>query len=124
MNFKKNITSPQGLRIIELCYAHPAISVEKLAELSGFSLDAVCHITNLQRKNGNIATEKNAKGGMLKLCYVVTPKGVANAGIVDNARAEPRTSSSDYIKLDGIQMVSYRPGAWDANAIARRGQPC
>jgi uncharacterized protein (DUF2336 family) len=124
MEFQKNKPSPQGLRIIALCHAHPGSSVEMLAELSGLPHAEVHAITKTQRNNGNLATAKRPDGSAVRACYIATPKGCANAGIADPAKVEQRTPPSHYTKLVPIAMVSHRPGAWAANAIASRGQAC
>jgi hypothetical protein len=124
MELQKNKPSPQGLRIIALCHAHPGSSVEMLAELSGLPRAEVYAVTKTQRNNGNLATAKHAYGSAMRACYVATPKGRANAGIAEPAKVEQRTPPSHYTKLVPIAMVSNRPGAWDASAIPRRGLAC
>jgi hypothetical protein len=124
MELQKNKPSPQGLRIIALCHTHPGSGVDMLAELSGLPRAEVYAITKTQRNNGNLATAKHANGSAMRACYIATPKGRANAGIAELARVEQRTPPSYYTKLAPIAMVSHRLGAWDANAIARRGLAC
>jgi hypothetical protein len=124
MEFQKNKPSPQGLRIIALCNEHPGSSVEMLAELSGLPHAEVYAITKTQRNNGNLATAKLPDGSAARACYVATPKGRANAGIAEPEKVAQRTPPSHYTKLVPIAMVSHRPGAWAANAIASRGIAC
>jgi hypothetical protein len=124
MELQKNKPSPKGLRIIALCHEHPDSSVDMLAELSSLPRAEVYAITKTQRNNGNLATAKNADGSAMRACYIATPKGRANAEIAEPAKVERRTPQSHYTKLVPIAMVSHRPGAWAANAIARRGQAC
>jgi hypothetical protein len=124
MELQKNKPSPQGMRIIALCHAHPGSSIDTLAKRSGLPRAEVYAITKTQRNNGNLATAKAADGTSLRACYVTTPKGRANAGIAEPAKVDKNTPLSHYTKLAPIIMVSHRPGAWDANAIARRGLAC
>jgi hypothetical protein len=128
MELQKNKPSPQGLRIIALCHAHPGSSLDMLAKLSGLPHAEVYAITKTQRNNGNLATAKQTDGSAMRACYVATTKGRANAGIaepekVEPVKAAPRTPSH-YTTLTRIDMVSHRPGAWAANAIERRGLAC
>jgi hypothetical protein len=124
MELQKNKPSPQGLSIIALCHEHPGSSIDTLAELSGLPRAEVYVITKTQRNNGNLATAKTADGTYLRACYATTPKGRANAGIAESAKVEQCTPSNHYTKLAPIVMVSHRPGALDANAIASRGLAC
>jgi hypothetical protein len=124
MELQKNKPSPQGLRIIALCHEHPGSSVEMLAELSGLPHTEVYAITKTQRNNGNLAMAKHADGKPKRGFYVTTPKGRANADIAEPVKLERRTPPSHYTKLVPIAMVSHRPGAWAASAIARRGLAC
>jgi hypothetical protein len=124
MELQKNKPSLQGLRIIELCHKHPGSSVEMLAELSGLPHAEVHAITKTQRNNGNLATAKRPDGSAARACYIATPKGRAKAGIAEPDKVAQRTPESKYTVLAAINMVSHRPGAWAANAIARRGLAC
>lgn len=128
MPLKKHKPSPQSLCIIALCDLHPGSSVDMLAELSGLPHAEVYEITKIQRNNGNLATAKHADGRGMRSCYVATTKGRANADIAEPEKVEPVKAAlrtpSHYTKLVPIAMVSHRPGAWAANAIARRGLAC
>jgi hypothetical protein len=124
MELQKNKPSPESCYIITLCHGHPGSSIDMLAELSGLPRAEVYTITKTQRNNGNLATAKAADGTYLRACYVTTPKGRANVGIAEPTKVKQCTQSAIYTSLVYIPMVSHRPGAWDANAIARRGLAC
>jgi hypothetical protein len=123
MTPQKNQTSPQGLRIVTLCHQHPGSTVEVLAKLSTFTLDKTHAIVQTQRNNKNIQVIKNPSGRAMRGCYEATAKGRKQIGVAQIAQPAQSTSSH-YTRLNPIIMVSHRPGAWDANAIERRGLAC
>lgn len=115
-------------RLLALCQRNPGIGVDGLAEKSGLPLEDVARMTVTLRKNAYMVSARKPDGKVIQAHYVITQRGIeyaedAPAVLYVGVKPEPKRPSH-YKPFAPIEMVSHRPGAWDASKIERRGLPC
>jgi hypothetical protein len=120
----QNKPGVDSLKIIRLVNANEGAGLEKIIKLASFDRKKVCRLLQNLRGTSNLGPALWPDGKPKRGFYVTAPKGRANAGIAQPVKVEQCTPPSHYTKLAAIVMVSHRPGAWAASAIARRGQAC
>lgn len=121
----QNKPEPDAIKMIKLVFANEGAELKKLIELSGFDKKNACRILQNMRGTANLGPALWPSGKQKRGYYITTPKGRANAGIAEPEKVETvQVQPKHYTTLVAINMTSHRQGAWDANAIARRGLAC